>query len=429
MSNILIVYYSAQYPLRATVKDHLYSFQRYAPHRCFYLNLAAKRLPSFLLTVPFDLIVFHTIFLALRAWIPREFYKAMKKIEPLKSLRTVKIALPQDEFLNTDLLCDFINEFDIQCVFSVMPEDEWPNIYHKVDQKKVQFFRVLTGYLEKTTVARINSLSQTVLDRPIDIGYRTKQARYSLGRHGVMKAQIAEIFQKEALRKQLVSDISLDPRDVFVGDAWYEFLLNCKYTIGIEGGASILDKDGTIKKKTDDYLRRHPEASFEEVEAHCFRGVDDSASLFAISPRHLEACATRTCQILIEGEYNGILKPGVHYIELRRDFSNLEPVLETIKQDQRRGEIVERAYQDIVESGQYTYTRFVEFVLENALPKNRSGQAPFRITLLWKWTQVTDLISWGWIAVLSLPVRVYLSLPMPVFRILRQIKRIVRREI
>src|SRR3990172_8265529 len=151
MINILIVYYSLDYPLRTTVADHLYAFQRYARHRCFYLNLALWHPPGYLRRVHFDLIVFHTIFLSQRWDIPR-FRRLVKRARPLRELNGIKIALPQDEFLNTDVLCDFINDFDVQYVFSVMPESEWPKIYASVDPARTKFFKVLTGYLDEDTL-------------------------------------------------------------------------------------------------------------------------------------------------------------------------------------------------------------------------------------------------------------------------------------
>ena len=115
------------------------------------------------------------------------------------------------------------------------------------------------------------------------------------------------------------------------------------------------------------YLAEHPDASFEEVEANCFPGADGGLRYFAISPRHLEACATRTAQVLIEGSYNGILRPGEHYIELRRDFSNLDEVLDLIESDAERARLTEAAYRDVVASGAYTYERLVREVEAVAL--------------------------------------------------------------
>ena len=127
--------------------------------------------------------------------------------------------------------------------------------------------------------------------------------------------------------------------------------------------ALFLDRDGTLLDRSRAYQKAHPDASFEEVEAVCFPGMDGNLRLFAISPRHLEACATRTAQILVEGSYNGILVAGVHYVPLRADFSNLGQALRAVRDEGLRERIAERAYRDIVESGRYTYESFVGSVI------------------------------------------------------------------
>lgn len=402
MAKILIVYCSYTYPLRAAVADHLYSFQRYSSNQCYYLNIGIRGFPRYLRGVKFDLIVFHTIFLSVR-WNLNKFQALTKKVRILKDINAVKIALPQDEFLNTDVLCDFINEFGVEHVFSAAPESEWPKIYHKVDFRKVRFYQVLTGYLDDFTIDRITALSATEQSRTLDIGYRAWKAKPWLGRHGYLKAQIAECFQEVAPKKGLRVDISLREEDTFFGDSWYQFLLRCKYTIGVEGGAGILDRDGTICRKTEAYLKHDPQASFAEIEEHCFAGLDGILNLFAISPRHLEACATRTCQILIEGEYNGILYPGIHYIELKSDFSNLEEVLEIIRQDSLRNKITEQAYDDIVKSRRFAYTSFVDFVLGKSLQSKKQHQVDIleksAKNLVYRFAKFADSLSWGIVAV------------------------------
>ncbi|MCE9553390.1 MAG: hypothetical protein K8T91_08445, partial [Planctomycetes bacterium] len=129
----------------------------------------------------------------------------------------------------------------------------------------------------------------------------------------------------------------------------------------------ILDRNGSIKSCTEDLLTRRPEATFEEIEQTCFPGLDGSLKLVALSPRHLEACATRTCQVLVEGHYNGILKPGRHYLELKRDFSNLDEVLAVLKRDDQRREIVETAYREIVAAADCGYPKFVQEILDATL--------------------------------------------------------------
>ena len=98
-------------------------------------------------------------------------------------------------------------------------------------------------------------------------------------------------------------------------------------------------------------MAAHPADGFEEVESACFPGRDGEIDYRAISPRHLEACATRTCQILVEGDYNGVLEPGRHYLPLRADLGNLDEVLDAVQRDDEREHLVEAAYADVVASG------------------------------------------------------------------------------
>ena len=67
MLNILIVYhYKSEYPVRAATTDHLYCFQKYARHNCYYLNVAVKGMPRRWEGVRFDIIIFHTLFFSAR---------------------------------------------------------------------------------------------------------------------------------------------------------------------------------------------------------------------------------------------------------------------------------------------------------------------------------------------------------------------------
>lgn len=363
-------------PMRATIRDHILCFERYSRHSVTYLNLwYSADVPPEILSSSFDLIVFHTIFLSAR-WNPDVFTRlmALPGLKKLCSSNAVKIAIPQDEFLHTDVLCDFISNFNIQHVFSVAPESEWPAIYHKLDPSLINFHLVLTGYLDDDTVSKIREFSTESPVRNIDIGYRAWRAAYWLGRHGQLKYQIADVFKELAITYGFCTDISTDDRHTFLDNDWYKFMLKCKYFIGVEGGASILDRDGRIKTCTENYIKQHPDATFEEVEAACFPGVDGSFRLYAISPRNLEACATKTCQVLVEGDYNGILQPWVHYIPLKKDLSNLEEVFAIMKDEAVRESIVERAYQDIVVSGKYSYRSFVSYVLDTVFPDMRKGE-------------------------------------------------------
>lgn len=367
--NILVVY--SGFPTRATLHDALFAFRKYSGQRVFYLNLRLKAVPKYVTKIKFDLVIFHTLFFAGRFdadFLRRSFLRA----EPLANLDAVKVILPQDEFINSDVVNEFISDFGIDCVFSAQPEEVWDQIYDGVDRARVAIRPMLTGYLDDDRVRKIEALAATA-KRDIDIGYRTAgDPPPWFGRHGFLKRLIAEQFLKKGSRSGLNLDISTRASDTLMGDDWYRFLVRCKYTLGVEGGTSILDRDGSIRLRTEAYEATHPGATFEEVERACFPGADGTFSGFAVSPRHLEACAARACQILTEGHYNGILKPGTHYIAVKRDFSNVTEVIELVRSDKKRNEMVARAHRDIVESGDYTYRKFVEFVLAESMAAGKA---------------------------------------------------------
>ena len=91
----------------------------------------------------------------------------------------------------------------------------------------------------------------------------------------------------------------------------------------------------------------------------CFPGRDGEFGLACLSPRHLEASLTETCQILIEGHYNGVLRPWEHYIPVRKDFSDVDKALDALADRELVSRLVRKAYADVVESGKWSYRAFV----------------------------------------------------------------------
>ena len=126
-----------------------------------------------------------------------------------------------------------------------------------------------------------------------------------------------------------------------------------------EGGASIFDFDGRIEQATDEYLRLHPEAGYDEVVENVLAPFEGNVVHRAFTPRLLEAIALRTALVLFPGEYAGIIKPWRHYVPLNRDFSNSEEVATALRDDRLLQEMVDRAYHEIACSPEFSYSRFV----------------------------------------------------------------------
>jgi hypothetical protein len=398
VADILIIYSHVRWPPTATVRDSLYAFERHSGARCWYLHLGVRRIPAWLRRVPFDAVVFHPTVLWDRAS-PARLRRHMRRLRRLAGVGHHRVAMPQDEFLCSRSLVALIRELEIDHVFSVAPESEWDTIYQGVDRERVGISRVLTGYLAPETVERIDEIVRATADRPLAIGYRAARLLPCLGRHGRLKTEVAERVGNAAAARGLRTDIAIGGTGTIRGDDWYRFLASCRYTIGVEGGSSVHDPDGLLEAATLRYLAEHPGAPFEEVEASCFPGADGHLRYFAISPRHLEACATRTAQVLIEGSYNGILRAGEHYIELRRDFSNLDAVLDLIESDSERARLTENAYRDVVASGAYTYEQLVREVEAVALTDATHRPRSWRLNALSRWMAATDRAAWIKVAV------------------------------
>ena len=105
----------------------------------------------------------------------------------------------------------------------------------------------------------------------------------------------------------------------------------------------------------------NPSMTFEEFDAMMPAGWDNH-KLTTITPRIFDSAITKTCQILVEGEYNGIIKPDIHYIPLKRDLSNIDEALEKLKDIKFVQNMVDRTYEDLCGNDTYTYRAFARLI-------------------------------------------------------------------
>jgi len=128
----------------------------------------------------------------------------------------------------------------------------------------------------------------------------------------------------------------------------------------VVGGVSVFDIDNVVIPQYEKMVAKKPEITFEEVyDKLLFQYDGKGVSYRTMSPRVFEAAAVRSCQILFEGRYSGILKPMVHYIPLKKDFSNFEEVMRMYRDESLRRELTENCYRDLIASGRYSYREFI----------------------------------------------------------------------
>ena len=371
MTRVLVLHYTPRPgAVRLTTAQHLEAVTSIPEAEVLSYN-AVHGVPRWLDRVRFDAVVLHTTYLGLR-W-HRWFEENRALSEWLAGMDALKVALPQDEYHHAHTLDDWLDDLGVSVVATVLTASHRDELYPKLSCKAA-FYEVLTGYIDDTAAERVRLPAPD--QRPYDVVYRARHLPFWLGSHSQLKHRVGEAVSARAAAHDLRCDISTRPQAVVLGGAWLDLLASGRMTIGAESGSSTLDKRGELGTTVAEWLEREPALTFEQVDARMPAGWDDYR-FFAISPRHLEAVVTKTAQLLVEGRYSGVLDPERHYLPIRRDFSNLDEVLERARDQELMARLTERAYEEIYVSGRYSFRRLSEAIGE-ILTEHAGGGAGYR---------------------------------------------------
>ena len=250
-------------------------------------------------------------------------------------------------------------------MFSVLDERHWPTLYPRTSAR-TRMERSYTGFVDDRAAGAVETLPRPHAERTLDIVYRARNLPFHIGHHGQLKHRIAEIVDPAARAHGLRTDISTRVADTKYGDAWFEFLASGRCVIGTESGSSALDPYGELRRFEAAWRAEHPDATFEEFSALQPPGWDDYG-FTAISPRLFEAAQTKTASCSSRASTTASWRPSRHYVPLREDLSNLDEALERIADPAETEAFAERAWEDLILSGSYSYGAFaahVETVVE-----------------------------------------------------------------
>jgi hypothetical protein len=274
----------------------------------------------------------------------------------LSAYQGLKVLMKQDEHYRTAQIAEFIKSRGVDLVVTLVEPDCVREFYPEALVGTVAFQYAYTGYVSK----ELRSIEAPPLaGRPIDVGYRGSMQPLNFGTLAYEKREIGDRFGAVCKDKKLICDISSRSEDRFLGNAWLEFLCRIKATLGVESGASIVDFDGEVERKVQSFLRSRPAAQFLDLHESVLKPYEGNAHYRAISPRHLEAAACKTVQVLYEGRYSGILHAHDHYIPLKRDFANIDEVVRRMRDIPYCQDMADRAYEEVVLNPHYSYDAFV----------------------------------------------------------------------
>ncbi|WP_165185469.1 hypothetical protein [Caulobacter soli] len=336
----LVLYnWRGQWPMRRWEHQRIFAWRTCFPGRVSFLNIGFPFNSAWIAQLDPDLVLIDAT--ALTARYTRVGLGGLRRAMEALPPRARRVAAPLDEFLGLQALRDFLVEARIDLLLTALEPALWDSVY-PVAQRPFALRRFLTSYVDDKLMRRGSS---DLARRSIAVSYRAWEAPAWLGEMGELKREVGVRAAAWARARGHRADVAVDGERRLVGEAWIRLLGASRAVVGVEGGSSLVDLTG--EARADDLASR--------------------IEIRAMSPRHLEAVATRTFQVLVEGDYSGVLEAGTHYQPVRRDLSDIEAALDLSRDVRRAQAMADRAHAEIVASGRYSWRTVVREITDQVL--------------------------------------------------------------
>lgn len=348
------VFHALRDDSRSTTISHAACFGRYiSDYKVEYINVFGelpKDRSSDLVVVTYELVALRNL--------PIWNY-LVDRMRPFLQNSKLRVLMPQDDYSKSDVLDEFVFSQNFDFVYTPLTRD-LGQIYPRSISHGVKFREAFTGYFEKTNREYLESFTVPFRERTVDLGQRVRLLPPQLGEEAGRKGRLAISFARQAANDGFICDVSTKPEDVFVGDAWWKFLGNSKFTVSRRGGASMADPTGRLADRVRRFQLRHPESTMNDLgNAISLRGGREG-DFSAISPRLFEAAALGVCQILVPDDYVDGFEPWIHYIPISENLSNINEVFDVMRDTERCLEIVNTSQRVLLSSNAFTYSAFVK---------------------------------------------------------------------
>lgn len=379
-AGVLLVYHRpirGQFVDAANVAENIAAFGRHSAFPVWGLNVDEPVLPPGLHRHDFEAIVVHySVFVPLK---DGGYMLPPEVLEVLERSSAYKIATFQDEYHHCGRRFAFIDDCGIDCVYTMLSPPHDAEVYLQ-NTHATRVESNLPAYVGRELLTMADRFALPYSERTLDVGYRGRPWPAYMGRGAQEKHEIGERFKELAAGSGLSMDIGVAEEDRIYGDDWFRFVASSRAILGAESGASCFDLRDEVRTEYERLeAERGRPPTIEEMEAGALGRWDWKIPYQTLSPRNLEAAAFRVCQILYEGHYSGVMEPMRNYIPLRKDFSNLDEVIERFRDEGLRRELTENAHADLIASGEFGYERLVrnfDSVLADAGLRPRRRRTP-----------------------------------------------------
>lgn len=348
----------------ATVRENIGAWQQQSRFRIEVLNLwpgggAALSIPPSLDIARFDGVYIHPT----ACYSPDNLWSLdSRSTTTFENYRGLKILAKQDEHYRSAHTAEFIGAKKVDVLLTCLPESEWRKVYPKDMVGDCVLMQTLTGYVSP---AQREIAWRPMAARRVDVAYRGSMQPLSFGRLGREKWEIGERFLEAVAGRGLRTDISSEWSARFNGKSWYGFLQDSRAVLGVESGSNVFDFDGSLAAaakafETENRARMSRDELYRAAEERIIGEREGNVDYAQVSPRHFEAAAAFTVQVLYEGRYSDILKPWRHYLPLRRDFGNIDEIVDALRDDARLEEMARVTRAELIDAPTWHYETFVE---------------------------------------------------------------------
>lgn len=348
--NVLVLYSSGS-TYTPTVLEYVSSFARFSAHHVTFAD-AVSDTPTFYDMGQFDVIVVHY-----SVRLTYDDYIAPAVAAGLRTSGAFRILTIQDEYDAVERVRRWIDELGFHAILTCVPEGQAGQVYPRDRFPSTELIPILTGYVPEV-LEQVRGW-KPLRERPIRVGYRGRRLPFRYGRLAQEKYEIGLRMREICEQRGVSCDIEWEEDKRIYGDRWYEFIGNCRAMLGSESGSNAFDFDGTLMERSKQLMEAEPGISYDEFHARLLEDVDGRIRMNQVSARVFEAIALGTPLVLFEGAYSGAVRPDEHYLALKKDFSNADEILRRLEDLEAMEAMTQRAYRDVIASGQYSYRSFV----------------------------------------------------------------------
>ena len=346
----LLVAYSNASTFTTTTAEYLEAFARQSMWKVHYLHVTHGARPQVDLCAYDAVLISYCARLCFPGYVSEHFLELLDRYEGVRAIAI------QDEYDFVELERRGLDRVRPHVVFTCIPPDQRESVYPSARYPDTEFRQVLTGYVP-LHLARV-SRALPITERAIHVGYRGRDLGPRYGRLARMKFDIGRVFREACVARGIPCDIAMDESSRIYGDAWYDWLGECRAVLGTESGSNIFDFDGSI----DAAARSVRDGRLPPAVQHKIDSLDRTYRMGQISPRVFEAAAAGAALVLYEGRYSDALVPHEHYVPVAHDHSNLDEVFRAIADVDRLQAMIDRAHAHLIGSGRFCYQAFVREV-------------------------------------------------------------------